>query len=210
MERYRLIGNKIRAARQELGMSQADLGKVIGCSHVAISKIERGITKLGIVNLERLASALGHTLDYFVGDMPSPPLAHQQLKRLIREIPIAIPIFSQEAWLKQPQQVLGYAYWHQDDIGKRELVGLRVKGTSIPPLIEDGDTIFFAVGAAPKNGDLVVVRLDNQILVRRFCQRGKTITLDSHAGVMNLDHCRIEGVVIQVCKKLLSLASNDH
>lgn len=202
MERYRLIGNKIRAARQELGMSQTDLGKVLGCSHVAISKIERGITKVGIVNLERLASALGHTLDYFVGDMPSPPLAHQQLKRLIREIPTAIPIFSQEGWLKQPKQVLEYAYWHQDDIGKRETVGMRVKGTSIPPLVEDGDTIFFAVGATPKSGDLVVVTLDNQILVRRFCKRGKTITLDGHAGVMNLDHHRIEGVVIQVCKKL--------
>jgi hypothetical protein len=69
--------------------------------------MERGITKLRIIDLERLASALGHTLDYFVNDMPSPPLSHQQLKRLIRGIPVAIPIVSQEAWLQQPQEVLG-------------------------------------------------------------------------------------------------------
>jgi len=49
-------------------MSQTDLGKVLGCSHVAISKIERGITKLRISDVEHLASALGHTLDYFVSD----------------------------------------------------------------------------------------------------------------------------------------------
>jgi len=203
MERHILIGSRIRAAREELGMSQADIGKVLGCSHVAISKIERGITKLGVIDLELLAHALGHTLDYFISGIPSPPLTPQQLKRLWRQIPIAIPIISQEAWLQRPQQVLGYAYWHQDDVGERGIRGLRVKGTLIPPLVEDGDTVFFAVGAVPKSGDVVVVTLDNQVLVRRFCKRGKTITLENHAGVMNLDHCTIEGVVIQVCKKLL-------
>jgi len=178
-------------------MSQTDLGKVLRCSHVAISKMERGITKLRIIDLERLASALGHTLDYFVNDMPSSPLSHQQLKRLIRGIPVAIPIISQETWLQQPQEVLGYAYWHQDEVGKREILGLRARGTPIPPLVEDGDTVFFVVGAS-------------QILVKRFCKRGKTITLENHAGVMEPDDCTIEGVVIQVSKKLLPLASDDH
>jgi len=74
MERRILIGSRIRAAREQLGMSQTDLGKVLGCSHVAISKIERGITKLGVIDLERLAHALGHTLDNFISDLPSPPL----------------------------------------------------------------------------------------------------------------------------------------
>ena len=210
MERHVQIGNKIRAARKEFGMSQTTLGKVLGCSHVAISKMERGITKLRIIDLERLASALGHTLGYFVNDMPSSPLSHQQLKRLIRGIPVAIPIISQEAWLQQPQEVLGYAYWHQNEVGKREILGLRVKGTPIPPLVEDGDTVFFVVGAEPKGGNLVVVTLGSQILVKRFCKRGKTITLENHAGVIGSDDCTIEGVVIQVSKQLLPLASDDH
>ncbi|TET42949.1 MAG: hypothetical protein E3J66_02680, partial [Dehalococcoidia bacterium] len=75
--------------------------------------------------------------------------------------------------------------------------------------IEDGDTVFFAVGIAPKSGDLVVVTLDNQMLVKQFLKRGKTITLEDQAGVMKPDNCTIEGVVIQVCKELLSLASDD-
>lgn len=120
MERRILIGNKVRAARKQLGMSQTDLGKVLGRSHVAISKIERGITKLGIIDSEHLVSALGHTLDYFVSNVLLQPLSHLQLKRLIREIPIAIAIISQEAWLQQPREVVGYAYRHQDEVGKRE------------------------------------------------------------------------------------------
>ena len=65
--------------------------------------MEQGITRVRIIDLEHLASALGHTLGYFVNDMPSPPLSHQQLKRLIRGIPVAIPITSQEAWMQRPQ-----------------------------------------------------------------------------------------------------------
>ena len=210
MERRILIGSKIREARKQLGMSQTDLSKVLGCSHVAISKIERGITKLEVTDLDRVARALGHTLDYFISDMPSPPITPQQLKRLCREIPIAIPIISQKASLQRPQQILGYAYWHQDEVSKREIRGLKVKGTLIPPLIEDGDTVYFAVGTAPKSGDLVVVTIDNEILVKQFSKRGKTITLRDHAGVIKSDNCKIEGIVIQVCKKLPPLASDNH
>ena len=56
-----------------------------------------------------------------------------------------------------------------------------MRGTPIPPLVEDGDTVFFVIGADPKGGNLVMVTLDNQILVKRFCKRGKTITLENHA-----------------------------
>lgn len=210
MERRILIGSKIRASRKQLGMSQTDLARVVGRSHVAIWKIERGITELKVTDLGRLAHALGHTLDYFISDIPSPPLTAGQLKKLIREIPIAIPIISQGASLQRPPQVVGYAYWHQDQVSKREIRGLRVKGAAIPPLIEDGDTVFFAVGTLPKSGDLVVVKLDNQILVKQFRKRGKTVTLEDHAGVMKLDNCTIEGVVIQVCKNQPPVASDDH
>jgi len=164
--------------------------------------MERGITKLEVTDLDRLARALGHTLDYFISDMPSPPLTAQQLKRLWREIPISIPIISQEASLQRPQQILGYAYWNQDQVGKREIRGLMVKGAPIPPLIEDGDIVYFAVGTAPKSGDLVVVTIDNEILVKQFSKRGKTITLKNHAGVTKPDNYTIEGIVIQVCKRL--------
>ena len=45
MESRTLIGNKIRAALKQLSISQTDLAKVLGRSHVAISKIER--SKMG-------------------------------------------------------------------------------------------------------------------------------------------------------------------
>jgi len=214
MERRILIGSRIRASRKQLGMSQTALAKALGRSHVAISKIERGITKLEVTDLDRLAHALGRTLDYFTGDItsdiPSPPITPQQLKNLCSAIPMAIPIISQEASLERRQQILGYAYWHQDEVGEREIIGLRVKDAPIPPLIENGDTVFFTVGTAAKSGNVVVIRVDNRLSVKRFYKRGETITLEDDAGVIKPDNCTIEGVVIQVSKKLPALASDDH
>ena len=208
MERRILIASRIKAARKQLGMSQTTLAKALGRSHVAISKIERGITKLEVTELDRLARALGRTLDYFTGDITSdipPPITPEQLKNLCSAIPVAIPIISQEDSLQRPQQILGYAYWHQDEIGGREIIGLRIKDAPIPPLIENGDTVFFTVGTAAKSGNVVVIRVDNRLLVKRFYKRGETITLEDDAGVMKPDNCTIEGVVIQVCKKLSAL-----
>ncbi|GAI98513.1 unnamed protein product, partial [marine sediment metagenome] len=163
LERRLLIANKIRAAREQLRMSQAELGRALGRSHVAISNLERGLTKLEITELDRIAQALGHSLDYFISDVPSPPpISPQQLQKLSREMPIAIPITRQESWQQRPQPVLGYAYWRQDEVGGREIRGLRVKGTPVPPLIEDEDTVFFIVGKAPESGDLVVATVDNR------------------------------------------------
>jgi len=210
MERRILIGSKIRAARKQLGMSQTDLAKVLGRSHVAISKIERSITKLKVPDLDHLARALGRTLDYFTSDIPSPPITPEQLRNLCSAIPVAIPIISQEASLERPQQILGYAYWHQDEVGGREIIGLRVKDARLPPLVESGDTVFFTVGTAPKSGNVVVVTVDSQLSVKWFYKRGETITLEDYAGVMKPGSCAIEGVVIQVCKKLPSLANDDH
>ncbi|TET38372.1 MAG: XRE family transcriptional regulator, partial [Dehalococcoidia bacterium] len=38
-------------------MSQIDLGKLLGYTRVAVSKMERGITRLDISDLERIAAA---------------------------------------------------------------------------------------------------------------------------------------------------------
>lgn len=61
------IGRKIRQARDEMNLSQSDLGKKMENqrSHAAISDIERGKTKLGISELKEIAIILNKPLDFF-------------------------------------------------------------------------------------------------------------------------------------------------
>lgn len=64
---YEEVGRRIRRARQELGLMQADLGRMLSRprSHAAISDIERGKTRLNLEELAEVAQLLQRPLAYF-------------------------------------------------------------------------------------------------------------------------------------------------
>jgi len=60
--------DRLRMARLQLRLSQERLGKTIGQDQSYISRLERGaFTEITVTTLERLADALGVSLDYLVG-----------------------------------------------------------------------------------------------------------------------------------------------
>jgi transcriptional regulator with XRE-family HTH domain len=59
------IGIKIRARRQELGLSQTALGKEVGVSFQQIQKYENGSNRIGASRLALLAKVLQVPIDYF-------------------------------------------------------------------------------------------------------------------------------------------------
>ena len=65
------LGARIRRAREEIGLSQQQLGRFVDRSHAAISDMERGKTKLGISDLTKLARFLQKDISYFIGTTPS-------------------------------------------------------------------------------------------------------------------------------------------
>lgn len=67
MVTYEEVGRRVRRARAELGLLQADLGRKLSRkrSHAAISDIERGKTKLDLEELAELAQVLQKPLAYF-------------------------------------------------------------------------------------------------------------------------------------------------
>lgn len=76
MATYKEVGRRVRQARTELGLMQADLGRMLARqrSHAAISDIERGKTKLDLEELAELARVLHKPLDFFtvLGPNPAP------------------------------------------------------------------------------------------------------------------------------------------
>ena len=60
VETVRIAGNKsLIQARKEAGMSQDDLGKRIGTDQSTVSKIERGVRRLDVVEMLEVAEVLG-------------------------------------------------------------------------------------------------------------------------------------------------------
>lgn len=68
-DRSRFIGDRVRSARQAAGFSQKELAENIGFeSATAISLIEAGERKIGIVELEKMAKTLDREIGYFIGE----------------------------------------------------------------------------------------------------------------------------------------------
>lgn len=77
------IGDRIRKRREELGLSQDELGKRIGYkSRSSINKIELGWRNLTQSKIKAIADALETTPSYIMGWDESNP----QLEALIEEI----------------------------------------------------------------------------------------------------------------------------
>ena len=61
------FGNKLRARRMMLGMSQTELGAALNVTFQQIQKYERGINRVSASGLEKLAETLGVPISYFFG-----------------------------------------------------------------------------------------------------------------------------------------------
>jgi transcriptional regulator with XRE-family HTH domain len=64
------IGDRIRARRMMLSMSQTDLGAAVDVTFQQIQKYERGINRVSASTMERLAGALGVPITYFFDGHP--------------------------------------------------------------------------------------------------------------------------------------------
>lgn len=67
------IGTRIKAAREEMGLSQVDLAEALGFhTATAISLIESGNRKVTAGLLENLSNALHRDINYFLGQKSRP------------------------------------------------------------------------------------------------------------------------------------------
>ena len=62
-ELLKAFGKRVRDLRQSLGVSQEKLAELAGLHRTYIGAVERGEKNISLINLVRLASALGHPLE---------------------------------------------------------------------------------------------------------------------------------------------------
>ena len=67
---YEKVGQRIKTARMEKNLNQADLGALVGCSNNHISHVEIGQTKVSLPLLLKIASTLDKDIDFFLLDTP--------------------------------------------------------------------------------------------------------------------------------------------
>lgn len=90
--RHRIVGARLRQARQEAGRTQQDLAELLGCSPSVVADYEYGRRPLPVADLEIAARALNVPLDYFtdedseIGDWQRLQAQFEQFKSLPTEL----------------------------------------------------------------------------------------------------------------------------
>ena len=167
------IGSRIRNRREELGLSQDELGKRIGYkSRSSINKIELDQRNLTQSKIKAIADALETTPAYIMGwDEPDQKLDEKNLKffdnlfpietkkfPLLGNIACGKPIFADEQF---------EAYIETGANIKADFC-LRAKGDSmIRARIYDGDIIFIRKQSMVDNGEIAAVVIDDEATLKR-------------------------------------------
>ena len=73
-EQWRLIGDRLRQAREYLELKQEEAADAVGVSRSALSLIENGRRKVDAVELARFAEIYGQTIEALSGTAKTPPL----------------------------------------------------------------------------------------------------------------------------------------
>lgn len=61
-----IMGEKLKAARNAAGMTQAQLADALGCKVKNISRWENGHVKPGVLTVKKMAQAIGCSMDDLV------------------------------------------------------------------------------------------------------------------------------------------------
>lgn len=177
---YKRIGERIRAAREKKGYTQAEVARVLGYTQTAVSKFERGEREISLVDLRKIANLLGQPMSYFLSleeELRLSPAIAEVLTDLsvtvlpvYGPVPAGRPVFVMEKpneYIKVPTDFL-----------KSARFGVRVRGDSMVGLgIHDGDILLVRPQNTADHGDIVIARIDGEeyTIKRLNIKNGKPI-----------------------------------
>lgn len=177
------IGERIKYLRKKNGMTQTDIAKRLGIATQTVYKYEKNIvTSIPMENIEKLAEIFGVPPTYIMGwsqtedetssikniATPYNPKVHDIL--ILGQIAAGLPLYAED-------NIEGYTY--TDRNGGAEYFALRVKGDSMTAAqINDGNLIIVRVQSIVENGEIAVIRVNNdEATVKRFKQEGDIVHL---------------------------------
>lgn len=175
-------GANIKRLREQHGLTQEQLGKMVDVSRSTITQWERGWTTPRMGNVQLLAGALGVSTADIIADELPPSNAIKPATAKPAYAPLLGRVHAGEA---QEPDVLQDAIPVPYEIIKRHPQGyfLQVEGDCMDNVYPDGCYILIDPEQRPSNGSIAVVSIDGADYVMRRLYRGaNTLILspDSH------------------------------
>jgi SOS-response transcriptional repressor LexA len=188
-----ILSDRLRISRTRLGLTQQGLADLTGFSLSAIGNWESCQNAPSPAKLGVLASKLGITIDYLLGndDAPPAPRPGRQISPEIRQVPIV-------SWA-QAGDLVAYTdldpAWHEftaTTCRDEDCFAVTVAGDSMEPKYSSGDIAILMPHVEPRNGCLVACKLKNEgVFFKLFHQSsdGKIFRLSSYNPVYPVMEC---------------------
>jgi repressor LexA len=182
------IGDRVRQARENKELDQATLSDKIGVVTRTLQRWEKGEQIPDGVSITKIAKATSvhpHWLLTGEGEMyPTPsrpenvyPL-NSALRRKVKLVDLPV-ISSVPAGKVATMFHPDYAdtYVTVDDVKDPQAFALKVKGNSMSPRIEDGDIVVVSPAQEAHNGDVCVIRVNEEDTLKKVKFEGNYVHL---------------------------------
>ena len=213
------LGHRIRTLREQRGMSQLELARLVGVTRGYISQIETGIQQdVNAPLLRDIAGVLGvPTSDLLAaaGYIPSPAEqpgvrrrrpAHEIMRELEESLPLLVPETSQPA-SAGAGVVVEAEYWPYmpaADERRHQFVAVPVVGNCMEPRLREGERVIVDKDASPRPGDIVVAVHDGETIIKQLERRDGDLWLVALQGRKPIridESTRLLGVVKMVMRR---------
>lgn len=205
-------GKRLKALREERGLTQKELAEKLDLTPKAISFYELGLREPSGDALIHMARILGTTTDYLLGNSPDKSPDRKTGGRGVR-IPVlgrvvaGIPIDAIE-------EILDWEEIPREMAATGEFFALQVKGTSMEPTLRDGDVVIVKKQSTVDSGDIAIVLVNgNEATIKEIKESPAGITLIGHNVAVFTPHfysnkeieelpVRVIGKAVEVRRKL--------
>jgi len=184
----RTIGERIREARDAKQLDQATLALRVGVVTRTLQRWEKGEQVPDSISLTKIAKITGvhpHWLLTGEGEMyakaaqPANVFPLDTARRhapALMNLPLISAVPAGKLALNFPPDYVD-DYVTVDDVKDPQAFALKVKGNSMAPRIEDGDTVIVSPAQEPRSGDICVVRVGGEDTLKKVKFEGNYIHL---------------------------------
>ena len=165
MKNNKEVVETVKQLTNEQNMSMSELARRVGIAKSAISRYFNGTRELPLNRIEDFAKAL-HTPSHFL--LGVEPESSKGIKiPVLGTVPAGIPITAVE-------DILDYEEIPKSWENQGEFFGLKIKGDSMYPTLENGDVVIVRKQSTADNGDTVIVMVNGDDATCKRYERSDT------------------------------------
>ena len=191
--------NIIRELRKQKGLSQSELAALCNVHQTAVSQWENGRTSPDSDSLLILAGVLGVSVGTLIG---GEDIGGAVLVPVLGYVRAGIP-------MEAVEDILDYEEISADMASRGEYFGLKIKGDSMLPLFQAGDTVIVRRQPDVESGEIAVVLVNgNDATVKKIIKKDTSILLVSENSAyepMMFTKDEIENLPVTIIGKVVEL-----